>query len=128
VGKNVTQKVERWAYGGEEIRRREDSVFLSKLESGSGKAHLVGMTIALARDVEEFVKAQVRSGVCSDASDLVNDVLRAIRDQQSGCPPISPELEAWLLEAADAPAQPLTAADFADIRERARAKINPAQK
>ncbi|MEI9961968.1 MAG: hypothetical protein WDM76_12790 [Limisphaerales bacterium] len=33
---------------------------------------------------------------------------------------VTPELEAWLLEAADKPATPLTKADFAAIRDRAR--------
>ena len=40
------------------------------------------MTIALDRDVENFVQDQVRSGICADASELVNDVLRALREQQ----------------------------------------------
>ena len=33
-----------------------------------------------------------------------------------------PELEAWLLEAADKPTTPLTKSDFAAIRKRVRAK------
>jgi hypothetical protein len=39
---------------------------------------------------------------------------------------VTPELEAWLLEAADKPATPLTKADFAAVRERVRAKISAA--
>lgn len=35
---------------------------------------------------------------------------------------VTPELEAWLLEAADKPTTPLTKSDFAAIRERVRAK------
>jgi hypothetical protein len=35
---------------------------------------------------------------------------------------ITPELETWLLEAADKPTTPLTKSDFAAIRERVRAK------
>ena len=35
------------------------------------------MTVALARDVEDFLQDQVRSGVCADASELVNDVIRS---------------------------------------------------
>ena len=38
------------------------------------------MTVALARDVEDFLQAQVRSGVCADASELVNDVIRSLRE------------------------------------------------
>jgi Arc/MetJ-type ribon-helix-helix transcriptional regulator len=86
------------------------------------------MTISLARDVEEFLQAQMRGGVCSDASDLVNDVLRAVRDQQSQHLPLSNELEAWLLEAADDPGSPLRVGDFADIRTRVQARVSPLQK
>jgi len=38
------------------------------------------MTIALAKDVEDFLGAQLRAGVSADASELVNDVIRSIRD------------------------------------------------
>jgi len=80
------------------------------------------MTVALARDVEDFLQDQVRSGVCADASELVNDVIRCIREQQRKLFDITPELEAWLLEAADKPATPLTKADFDAIRERVRVR------
>jgi len=40
------------------------------------------MTIALAKDVEEFLLEQVRAGVAGDPSELANDVLRCVRDQQ----------------------------------------------
>jgi hypothetical protein len=40
------------------------------------------MTIALAKDVEDFFAEQGRSVHCSNASELVNDVLRSLRDQQ----------------------------------------------
>jgi hypothetical protein len=39
---------------------------------------------------------------------------------------VTPELEAWLLEAADKPTTPLTKSDFTAIRERVRAKISVA--
>jgi putative addiction module CopG family antidote len=61
------------------------------------------MTVALARDVEDFLQNQVRSGVCTDASELVNDLIRSLREQQQKPFDITPELEAWLLEAADNP-------------------------
>ena len=80
------------------------------------------MTVALARDVEDFLQNQVRSGVCADASELVNDLIRSLREQQQKPFDITPELEAWLLEAADKPTTPLTKPDFAAIRERVRAK------
>ena len=80
------------------------------------------MTIDLARDVEDFLQEQVRAGVCTDPSQLVNDVLRTVREQQQKPFPITPELEAWLLESADQPATPLTSADFDAIRGRVRVR------
>jgi Arc/MetJ-type ribon-helix-helix transcriptional regulator len=84
------------------------------------------MTVALARDVEDFLQDQVRSGACTDASELVNDVLRSLREQQQKTFDLTPELETWLLAAADKPVSPLTKADFTAIRERVRAKISAA--
>ena len=84
------------------------------------------MTVALAKDVETYLQDQVRSGVCSDASELVNDVIRSLREQQRKPFDLSPELEAWLLEAADKPVSPLTKTDFEGIRERVRTKISAA--
>lgn len=81
------------------------------------------MTIALSKDVEAFVEEQVRAGVSPDANTLVNDVLRSLSEHRQTPLPASPELEAWLLEAADAPATPLTAADFHGIRQRVRARL-----
>ena len=80
------------------------------------------MTIALARDVEDFLEDQVRAGVSANASELVNDVIRSIREQQQKPFEVTPELEAWLLEAADKPTTPLTKADFDGIRDRVRAR------
>jgi Arc/MetJ-type ribon-helix-helix transcriptional regulator len=77
------------------------------------------MTIALAKDVEEFLREQVRAGVAADPSELANDVLRCVREQQRRPLEITPQLENWLLEAADKPATPLTKADFDGIRQRA---------
>lgn len=86
------------------------------------------MTIALAKDVEEFLQEQVRTGVCADVSELANDVLRSVREQQRKPFEVTPELEAWLLEASDQPTTPLTKADFDGIRERvgARTPTSPA--
>ncbi len=80
------------------------------------------MTVALAKDVEAFLEDQVRSGVCTDASELVNDVLRSLREQQRTALDVTPELETWLLEAADKPSTPLTKADFDALRARVRAR------
>jgi hypothetical protein len=85
------------------------------------------MDIALDKDVEDFLQSQVRAGVCSAPGELVNDLVRSVRDQQQKPFDITPELEAWLLEAAEKPVTPLTAEDFADIRERARTGASPAK-
>ncbi|HTV42562.1 MAG TPA: hypothetical protein VMF08_18500 [Candidatus Sulfotelmatobacter sp.] len=80
------------------------------------------MTVSLDSDVEEFLQKQVRGGVCADVSELVNDVIRSIRDQQQKPFEVTPELENWLLEAADKPATPLTADDVDSIRKQVRAR------
>jgi hypothetical protein len=80
--------------------------------------HIETMTIALAKDVEAFLREQVRTGACDDATDLANELLRSVRDQQLKPFAVTPDLEAWLLEAGDKPTTPLTAADFRGIRER----------
>ena len=80
------------------------------------------MTIALAKDVEDFLQEQVRAGVCADASELANDLLRSVREQQRKPFEVTPELEAWLLQAADKPTTPLTGPDFDGARERVRAR------
>jgi len=87
-----------------------------------GEHTVKSMTIALAKDVEDFLERQVRAGVCTDASQLVNDVLHSIRDQQQKPFEITPELEAWLLEGADKPTTPLTRDDFDAIRQLVRAR------
>ena len=80
------------------------------------------MIVALATDVEDFLQNQVRSGICADASELVNDLVCSLRERQQKPFNFTPELESWLLEAADKPTTPLTKSDFAAIRERVRAK------
>ena len=85
------------------------------------------MTIALAKDVEDFLAEQVRSGHCSNASELVNDVLRSLRDQQQKPFEITAELETWLLEAANTPTSPLIHDDFNSIRERVRHRTKSAK-
>lgn len=78
-----------------------------------------GMTVELASDVESFLREQVASGVCKDASELVNSALRNLRDFQAKPFETTSELEQWLLEAADEPAAPLTSQDFEDLRRSA---------
>ena len=74
------------------------------------------------QEIEAFVEEQVRAGVCPDASTLVNDVLRSLSEDGRRSFAVTPELEAWLLQAADSPTSPLTSADFDGIRERARTR------
>lgn len=76
------------------------------------------MTIALAKDVADYLQNQIRAGVCADANELVNDVIRSLREQQKNSVAVTPELEAWLLEAADQPASPLTKRDFDSLRRK----------
>jgi len=80
------------------------------------------MTIDLAKDVEDFLQDLVRAGVCDDPSQLVNDVLRSLREQQHKPFELTPELETWLLESSDQPVTPLTHADFDAIRQRVRTR------
>jgi Arc/MetJ-type ribon-helix-helix transcriptional regulator len=81
------------------------------------------MTVALARDVEDFLQDQVRSGACADASELVNDIIRSLREQQRRLFQITPELEAWLMEAGDKPVTPLEKSDFDAIRDWVRMRL-----
>ena len=69
------------------------------------------MTIALAGDVEDFLREQPRSGVRADASELLNDIIRSIREQQQNPLEFTPELEAWLLESADNPSETASSKD-----------------
>ena len=77
--------------------------------------------------MEEFLEEQVRAGVCANASELANDLLRSLREQQRKPFEVTSELERWLLEAADKPATPLTGADFNGIRERVRTRTPSSQ-
>ncbi len=78
------------------------------------------MPLKAARGVEDYPQEQVRAGACADASELINDVIRSVREQQRKPFAVTPELETWLLEAADKPTTPLTRMDFDAIRSRAR--------
>jgi hypothetical protein len=80
------------------------------------------MNIALDKDVEDFLQNQVRAGVCAAPGEFINDLVRSIREQQQKPFEVTPELEAWLLEAADKPSTPLMREDFASIRARVKAR------
>ncbi len=64
----------------------------------------------------------MRDGTCADPAQLVNELLRSLREQQRRTFSVTPELEAWLLTAGDQPTTPLTEADFQGIRDRVRAR------
>ena len=70
--------------------------------------------------IDDFLEGQLE----------LTDEVKAKLDQsrsEHGMPfEVAPELDAWLLEAADKPTTPLTKSDFDDIRERVRAKISAA--
>ena len=80
------------------------------------------MNIALDKDVEDFLENQVRAGVCVAPGEFINDLVRSIREQQQKPFEVTPELETWLLAAADQPTTPLTSDDFAAIRARVEAR------
>jgi Arc/MetJ-type ribon-helix-helix transcriptional regulator len=80
------------------------------------------MNIVLDQDVEDFLQNQVRAGVCAAPAEFVNHLIRSIREQQQKPFEVTPELEAWLLEAAHKPSTPLTREDFVSIRARVRAR------
>ncbi len=82
------------------------------------------MKISLDKDVLEFLKEQVRAGVCASPSEFINDVVRSVREGQRAPLEITPELEAWLLTSADEPTPPLTKADFDGIRDRVKGRTN----
>lgn len=93
-----------------------------ELTARGGGGIVPAMTIALAKDVELFLEEQVRHGAGDDASELVNDILRSVREQQRRPFEVTPALEAWLLESAEQPVTPLRKADFGGVRQRVLAR------
>jgi Arc/MetJ-type ribon-helix-helix transcriptional regulator len=85
------------------------------------------MNIALDKDVADFLENQIRAGVCAAPGEFINNLVRSIREQQQMPLEVTPELEAWLLEAADKPSTPLTSDDFDAIRARVRARVRSSQ-
>lgn len=104
---------------------RIDWCRLLRFDRAARRRESIRVKIALAKDVEEFLLQQVRAGVCTDASELVNDVLRSVRETHQRPFEITPELEEWLLAVADKPVSPLIPQDFDAIRERVRARHSP---
>jgi putative addiction module CopG family antidote len=78
------------------------------------------MRITLTKDLEKFVTGKMRSGGYTDASEVVREALRDLRNQDDPADYDSPELAALLLPAVRGPHQPLTPRHFAQLRRRAR--------
>jgi putative addiction module CopG family antidote len=78
------------------------------------------MHITLTKDLEKFVTGKVRAGGYADASEVVREALRDLRDQDDPAEYDSPELAAMLLPAVRGPHRPLTPRHFAQLRQRAR--------
>ena len=95
------------------------------LDSATAPTDNCFMIVDLAKDVEDFLHEQVRVGVCAKPDELVNDILRSVREQQRIPFEVTPELEAWLLHSADHPVTPLNSDDFDAIRRRVRARTAP---
>jgi putative addiction module CopG family antidote len=78
------------------------------------------MKITLTKDLERFVTVKIRSGGYTDASEVVREALRGLRNQDDPAEYDSPELAALLLPAVRGPHRPLTSRHFAQLRRRAR--------
>jgi putative addiction module CopG family antidote len=78
------------------------------------------MHITLTKDLEKFVTGKVRSGGYTDASEVVREALRDLRDQDDPAEYDSRELAALLLPAVRGPHRLLTPRHFAQLRQRAR--------
>jgi hypothetical protein len=72
--------------------------------------------------IDDFLEDQLE--LTDDVKAKLDQSRREHQEQKSFN--VTPELEAWLLAAADKPTTPLTKSDFAAIRERVRAKISAA--
>lgn len=75
------------------------------------------MEIALPKELETFIGERLRSGRYVDASAVVCDALRALRQQEEL---ESPELEAALLEGVRSPHEPYGSATLERVRAMAR--------
>ena len=78
------------------------------------------MHITLTKDLTKFVTHKIRSGGYTDASEVVREALRDLRDQDDPAEYDSPELAALLLPAVRGPHRPLTPRHLAQLRRRAR--------
>ena len=75
------------------------------------------MEIVLTQELEQYVKAKVRSGRYADESEVVREALRESERREEW---ESPALEAALLEGFRSPNRPYGKATLARIRRNAR--------
>jgi len=75
------------------------------------------MEIVLTKELEQFIKAKVRSGRYTDESEVVREALRGLEQREDW---ESPALEAALLEGVRSPHRPYTKATLDRIRKNAR--------
>jgi hypothetical protein len=78
------------------------------------------MRIALAKDVEEFLREQVSAGLAADPGELANHILRCFCTQQRKPFRTAPQLDARLKLAADKPTTPFGKRDVDGVRRRER--------
>ena len=78
------------------------------------------MHITSTKDLTKFVTRKIRSGGYTDASEVVREALRGLRNQDDPAEYDSPELAALLLPAVRGPHRPLMPRHFAQLRRRAR--------
>ena len=77
------------------------------------------MEVTLTKELENYVKAKVRSGRYADESEVVREALRS-QEQRDDFE--SPALEAALLEGVQSPHRVYTKSTLDRIRKNARAK------
>ncbi|MBI4658611.1 MAG: type II toxin-antitoxin system ParD family antitoxin [Verrucomicrobia bacterium] len=77
------------------------------------------MEIVLTKELEQYVKAKVRSGRYADESEVVREALRSLEQREDW---ESPALEAALLEGVRSPHRPYTKTTLNRIRNNARSR------
>lgn len=80
------------------------------------------MDISLTKDLKDFVTQKVRAGGYSDASEVMREALRELRNNEDPADADSKELAELLLAAVRGTHPPLTSKDFQQLRRRALRK------
>jgi antitoxin ParD1/3/4 len=82
------------------------------------------MNVALSKYYEDFVDDLITSGRYGNASEVVRAGLRALETAERQVALNIPHLDKKLLAGVRSPAKNLSRADFKQIRERTRRKLN----